>query len=82
MLVILQVYGNVFNICTKKKELPEFISAWCSLSILIYSGIYSSTLAWNEIFDKLQKLDRLNNTARNASMKYLVLKFSKMLNQI
>ena len=28
-----------FNICTKKKEVPESISGPCSLSLLLYSGI-------------------------------------------
>ena len=35
-----QVYSNIFNICTKKKEVPESISGPCSLSLVLwYSGI-------------------------------------------
>ena len=33
------LYRNVFNVCTKKKELPEPISGRFSLSMLLYSRI-------------------------------------------
>ena len=39
LLVIVQVYSNVFNICTKKKEVPESISGSCLLSLVLCSGI-------------------------------------------
>ena len=70
LLVILQVYGNVFNIFTKKREVPECLQ----VDFLFYKKrtffLQKKTLLWKEI--RTQKLDK----------KYpkVVSKFWKVLN--
>ena len=73
ILVILQVYSNFFNICTKKKEVPKSISRPCSLSLLLYSE-RNIGLKWNKDIKIREIIPQ--------KCKYVVLKFSKILNQI
>ena len=69
MQVIFQVYRTFFNVCTKKKEVPESTSDRCSFAILplVKKGNIG------------QKLD--NQYPKNGKYE-VVLKFSKILNQV
>ena len=63
---------QLWNLCTKKKEVPESVTGRCSLSILLYSVIKGEH--WPEI--------KLDNQYPKECKYEVVLKFSKISNQV